>query len=534
MTAIWPGSVLLLASVAIASFADAGAPHPPHERDDHFTTSEQCAVCHTPAPGATALISPTGDDISPYGLWQGTMMANSFRDPYFRAQIIKESEAAGEQVQELCLRCHTPMVHHEARRTGSKLPRLADVEGDIFADDSVSCTVCHMIDSKGLGDPSTWSGRPNFTKERRIFGPYEDPATQPMQSLVNYTPTHAEHISDSALCATCHTLHTEHHGTPFPEQTPYLEWRNSLFNDENGKTERSRSCQECHMADLGETRLARNPAGFDFDIPVRKGYRGHTFVGGNAFMLDILAENAEELDVIAEPAALERAAAATRKQLAERTARLTVSEIERDEGNAKFSIEVENLTGHKFPTGYPARRAWLHVQVAIGRRLIFESGAVDEDTGRLVDVVDELDIPHVQTVRQPEDVVVYEMVAHDPNEVPTTFLTKMVGKQKDNRLLPLGWNAAGPHVEDTRPIGIGGDPDFVGGSDTVHFEVPLPERARGRLRVIARMYYQPVPPVWVDALRKVDAEECERFVRYYDAADKTPDNVAVDVRVERR
>ncbi|MCR9244346.1 MAG: cytochrome c family protein [bacterium] len=556
MTAYWPVPVLIAGSIAWCTFAAESASDSassdavpaaaivagpvdfdgdnPHERDEFFTTSEQCAVCHTPAPGATAMTGIGGEDISPYGLWQGTMMANSFRDPYFRAQIRKESAASGEAVQELCLRCHTPMEHHDARRTGKKRPRLADVEDSIFADDSVSCTICHMIDKRGLGDPSTWSGQPNFVKRRIINGPFENPATAPMQNLVNYTPVHGEHISSSALCATCHTLHTEHQGTVFPEQTPYLEWRNSVFSDEDGKTEASRSCQECHMADLGEARIARNPAGFDFNIPVRKGYRSHAIVGGNAFMLDMIGENAEELAAIAEPEIFSQMAAAARKQLAERTARLTISEIVREDGVAKFSIDVENLTGHKFPTGYPSRRAWLHVQLLSGRRLLFESGAVDEDTGRILEVADALRIPHVQTVKRPEDVVVYEMIAADPEGEPTTYLTKMVERKKDNRLLPRGWNAAGPHVKDTRPKGIGEDPDFAGGGDKVHFELPLPERVRGRLRVIARMYYQPVPPTWADALRDLDAEECQRFVRLYDEMDKTPDNVAFAVRVEAR
>ena len=45
---------------------------------------------------------------------------------------------------------------------------------------------------------------------------------------------------------------------------------------------------------------------------------------------------------------------------------------------------MENLTGHKFPTGHPYRRAWLHVRV-IDREgtTLFESGAVD-DEGRIV------------------------------------------------------------------------------------------------------------------------------------------------------
>ena len=61
---------------------------------DHFTDSNACALCHSAATTATALWSPTGDDVSPHGTWKATMMANSFRDPYWRAQVSKEVAAA--------------------------------------------------------------------------------------------------------------------------------------------------------------------------------------------------------------------------------------------------------------------------------------------------------------------------------------------------------------------------------------------------------------------------------------------------------
>ena len=515
---------LALLVVAVSSLAPAPQPRAAHDVD-HFTTSEQCAVCHTAAPGATAMLAKDGQDISPYGLWQGTMMANAFRDPYFRAQLRKETAAAGEAVQELCLRCHAPMLHHEARMNGKALPRLADAENDLLADDSVSCTVCHTIEAKGLGEAATFSGLPNFNQERKIFGPFADVATRPMQNMVRYTPTQGEHIRKAALCGSCHTLFTEHHGTPFPEQTPYLEWRNSQFSDENGKTEQSRTCQECHMAASDATRIARTPMGFDFNIPAREGYRQHAFVGGNAFMLGILDRHRDDLDVLAESSALQHMAELTRTQLAQRTARIALSPVAVDAGTGKFTVTIENLTGHKFPTGYPARRAWLHVAVQDGDKTLFEVGAYDGN-GRIAGIPDELALPHVDVVRRAEDVVVYEMSALDPEGKPTTYLTKMVERRKDNRLLPKGWDPKGPHVSDTGPVGIGADVDFTGGGDVVHFEVPLPAAIEGKLQVVAHLYYQTVPPAWVDSLRGIAAEECERFVRYYDAADKTPERVA--------
>jgi hypothetical protein len=392
--------------------------------------------------------------------------------------------------------------------------------------------VCHSIAARDLGAEVTFSGQPRFDTERHLFGPYADVATGPMLAQVRYTPMHGPHVQRSALCGSCHTLTTEHEGTPFLEQSPYLEWRNSEFSDEDGVTATSRSCQQCHMARTGATRIARNPMGLDFAIPVREGYAAHAFVGGNAFVLDLLQEHREELDVLAEPDALLRMAAATRRQLAEDTARLTIAPIARDQGNATFAVRVENLTGHKFPTGYPARRAWLHVELYDGQRLLFESGGFD-DQGHLVDVAKEHGLPHVQTVTQPGDVVVYELVATDPDGAPTTHLTRMVGKQKDSRLLPRGWRADGPHAADIAPVGTDGDADFGAGGDTVAFRIALPERVRGRLRVQAELRYQSVPPHWVDALRTVADDAAQRFVQMYDAAEKVPEVVATAFRRER-
>jgi hypothetical protein len=526
-----------LASVLLCSFApdapgavarDAVDAH----ADELFTTSEQCGVCHLTAVGARAMRDAEGEDVSPYATWQATMMANSFRDPYFHAQLQKETAAAGEQVQELCLRCHAPMLHHENVLAGKPAPRLADAEGDVFADDGVSCTVCHLMDGANFGKEESFSGRPTFTKDRRIFGPFADVAPRPMQMHVNYTPVHGPHVQKAALCATCHTLTTEHQGTPFKEQTPYLEWRNSEFSDERDGADpaKARTCQQCHMPRSAPTRIARNPMGFDFRIPEREGYAVHGFVGGNAFMLGLLRDHREELDVLAEPAQFDRTIAATKQQLAEATARLEVTPLVRDGGALAFGVKVENLTGHKFPTGYPARRAWLHVQVLRGGEVVFESGAHD-DKGRIRGVGDELSIAHPAVVTKASEAVVYEMVAAGPDGAPTTYLTKMTTKRKDTRLLPRGWTKDGPHADATAPIGVDGDADFAAGGDVAAFRVPLPA-GDGPCEVRATLRYQSVPPAWVDALRGLEAEQAKRFVGWYDAADKTPETVATARRGE--
>ena len=501
---------------------------------DRFAMAFECAVCHIAAPGATALKGQDGEDVSPFYTWQATLMANSFRDPYFRAQLQKETAASGEAVQELCLRCHTPLLHHEARLAGERLPRLEHAADELEADEGVSCTVCHTIAAAELGEPTTYSGLPNFDDTRTIFGPFDDVLVRPMQSQVRYTPKRGDHVRSSAMCATCHTLHTEHAGVAFPEQTPYFEWRNSEFSDErdDADPDKVRSCQQCHMPEVGRMRIARSPMGFDFrDAKPRDGVRSHAIIGGNALILDMLGKYADELFVEAEPEQVQALAAATRTQLAEQTARLSISALQREGGTLAFSIDVENLTGHKFPTGYPSRRAWLEVQVRIGDRVVFTSGAVGAD-GRLLGVEHELGMPHVDLVEREDQVVVYELVATDPDGAPTTFLTRMVGKQKDNRLLPRGYRADGPHFGDTAPVGVDGDEDFVGGGDRVRWRVALPDDVEGRCEVRARLLYQSVPPVWVDALRDVEAEEAQRFVAYYEAAERLHEVVATARRPE--
>ncbi len=516
---------MLLALISGTAVAQRGRQAP----DSHFRVGADCARCHSVAPTASAMRSQTGDDVSPHGLWQATMMANSFRDPYFHAQMERESKG-DPAAQELCLRCHAPMAHHEQRMRGKPDVRLQDVAADPMAKDGVSCTVCHQIAPEGLGTESTFSGRPAIVDDRRIFGPFPDPATAPMRNMVGYTPTQSLHVRESALCATCHTLVTEHHGEKFPEQSPYLEWRNSEFTTESGASDTSRSCQECHMPETGSTRIARNPMGREFLIPVRDGYRAHAFVGGNAFMLDMLRKNRDELQVQATDASLERMALATRRQLGEDTARLQIEGLEQKDGAVFFSVRVENRTGHKFPTGYPSRRAWLHVQVRQGAKVVFESGAFTED-GRLRDVDDELALPHVTMVESPKDVPVFELSAQDGDGKPTTSLTQMARKRKDTRLLPRGYRADGPHPEETRPVGIGADLDFTAGGDSVAYRTALPSGGEGRIQVIAWLHYQTIPPAWADALRSEEGEAGKRFVRLYDAMDKQPETVAVVTKI---
>ena len=106
----------------------------------------------------------------------------------------------------------------------------------------------------------------------------------------------------------------------------------------------------------------------------------------------------------------------------------------------QMDVSVENLTGHKFPTAYPSRRAWLHVVVRDrGGRTVFESGALNADGSIQGNDNDENAArfePHYREIKSSDEVQIYEPILKDADGHVTTGLSNAVGYLKDNRLLP--------------------------------------------------------------------------------------------------
>jgi hypothetical protein len=491
-----------------------------------FAHSDECVACHN------GLTTPSGEDVSIGSTWRSTMMANSARDPYWQAAVRRETldhPRHSAAIQDECAACHMPMstrIERTAGGTGQAFAHLP-IAGDgsplhRLAADGISCTVCHQIAPDRLGTRESFNS--NFvmtptpaTGVRPIFGPHavDRGRRTIMRSVTGFEQAEAPHVTQSELCATCHTLITDAYGPggevigSLPEQMNYQEWQHSDFNRER------RSCQSCHMPRADGPIRASSVLGDARDALAR-----HVFVGGNAFMVRLLNRYRSELGVEALPAELEATAVATIRQLQRETAELSLSAPSVADGVLAFDVTIRNLAGHKFPTGYPSRRAWLHVTVRNENGAVtFESGAFDPTGAILGNDADRNARsfePHYEEITSADQVQIYEPILGDRAGVPTTGLLTAVRYLKDNRLLPRGFDKRTAALE----IGVVGtaadDPDFGGAGDRVRYRVPV--TGDGAFRVDVELRYQPIAFRWARNLEGYDAPEPARFVRYYAAA----------------
>jgi hypothetical protein len=179
-----------------------------------------------------------------------------------------------------------------------------------------------------------------------------------------------------------------------------------------------------------------------------------------------------------------------------------------------FDVVVTNLTGHKFPTGYPSRRAWLHVTVRDREgAVVFESGGITK-AGSIVgndhDAAGTTFEPHHEEITTSDAVQIYESIMGTPTGVPTTGLLQATQYLKDNRLLPRGFDKRTAAAE-IAVVGAATDPNFTGQGDRVRYRMPM--SGPGTIEVELR--YQPIGFRWAQNLAAYDAPEPRRFVGYF-------------------
>jgi len=513
-------SLVWISSLCLAPFGS--STELPSSTSSLFSASGNCVFCHDQWGGA--LTDQQGRSVSITADWSGTMMAHAFKDPLWRAVMEVETvQNPGLKgfIENKCQTCHAPMARTQHHKDKGTPYAYAQGKKSQLAADGVSCTLCHQIQPDKLGHPDSFTGQYVIKGKRQIFGPYPDVFTMPMQHHVDYTPQFGAQVQNSALCATCHTLYTpilDAANKPvgqFPEQVPYLEWQAS------DHARAGKHCQDCHMPRLEEAiRISARPPWLD----PRKPFWRHQFVGGNAFMVQLLAGREQALQPHADEERLAVTAEMAREQL-RRAAELKV-DGRREKQTLTLDVDVINRAGHKFPTGHPYRRAWLHVQVRDqDGKVLFESGATDA-SGRLSVLPNNL-APHFDEISRPDQVQIYEAAMVDGTGERTYALLRAVAYLKDNRIPPQGFA-----VEDTASdIAIRGeavrDVNFNAGGngrDRVVYRIDLGP-AEGTVTATVDLFYQSVPPEAVERLAAYQTPEARRFTKLYRGADKSPETV---------
>lgn len=567
-------------------------PHGP----EMFLTSDQCIGCHDATQSNAAppnmIYPPDGNadaivNLSPYGEWSASMMGLAGRDPIFYAQL--ESELAlhpdhATYIQDTCFSCHGVMGKRQLQldkgqdanfnqemvfATGSD----EDAKYGALARDGISCLVCHHISEKDLGEFSTFTGNFHTGPADKIYGPYHDVIPKPMKNALGIKPVFGEQITTSAMCGSCHTVvlpvlggcdrksdNKNAQGQDiFYEQTTYLEWLNSSYQNEtkeyNGAI--AKSCQDCHMPKdyrplnaQGYVDLAFRIANIedetfadvenrlpdkDLHMKVRDEYSRHTLLGINLFGMSMFQQFPEILGISTkDPMAtfgnpvspLITAQEASLRLAQQDSVKVEVTDIQQTKDYLETKVSVRNLVGHHFPSGVGFRRAFIEFKVEDENgNILWISGGTNAagvilngDDGEplpseFFDMVDgeQAYQPHYQVIERQNQVQIYEELIKNPAGKFTTSFLSLCQKVKDNRLQPLGWKIDGPYAEETKPDGNAEqDCEYVSdkhcasygkgspGRDLITYKVPLAKLKEKPAYVSATMYYQSIPPYYLN------------------------------------
>jgi hypothetical protein len=481
---------------------------------DTFAVPSACTPCHANY-GATA--------VEPYRNWQGSMMAQSGRDPLMLAALAIANQDA-PHAGETCLRCHYPKGWLEGRS-------VPEDGSAMTADDrqGVQCTICHrLVDPfpaaenppqdtailAALGAPVPLLGSAMMVLDPldRLRGPFDvvtdlgfDPHAPTRTTIVS--PFHAS----SDVCGTCHNVENplftrdlsgeyvlnalDTPGTPgqgFPEQSTYSEWAASTYATTGVPAPQFgrnltvvSTCQDCHMpavsgrdANLG---IPRD------DLPL------HELVGGNTFVPHVLPYHPAFGGEVNGPLLEETVGKAT--NMLRRAATVAM-----DLAGGTLTVRVTNETGHKLPTGYPdGRRMWLHVRAYdAARAVVFESGRYLFATADLVGYGAQSGDPdydpnlHVWEAVHGTSPALAALVGGTPG--PSEHLILGNVREKDNRIPPRGFTNAAYDAFDGAPVGA----TYADGQYWDEVTYPVGAAA---VQAEATLYYQTASREYVEFLR---------------------------------
>lgn len=493
--------------------------------NDVFSSAGTCDHCHGKDPSGLASVDGEGGDINLVDDWSSSIMANSAIDPYWRAKVSEEVFLHPElqsEIENTCTKCHAPLGNFAHQMTSTGNYTISQMVADPVALDGVSCLACHR--QMPQPEVAQHTGHLVFDPNQISYGPFTDPLITPMALYSGYTPEHGNHITDSKLCAGCHSLVTKTidlegnlTNNDFVEQATWHEWLNSSYPEQNI------TCQKCHLQ-IAEGQQVILAAGYD--TPPRSPFGLHTLAGGNTLMLKMLRDNRTALQIFASEQQFNETIAATLNELQNNSLEIEIVNTERSEDTLYLDLKLRNKTGHKLPSGYPARKMSVHVTLNnADNSTIFKSGGFDEEyyiTGENSPYE-----PHHNIIDSEDKVQVYEMVMGDINSERTNVLNRGFVHLKDNRLVPLGFSSAIAGA-DTTEIVLGTlDSDFNynptegSGTDIIHYKIPLDEYT-GEASISVEVFYQSIPPTFTEQLFTLNTPEIEAFSGMMESVDQSP------------
>ena len=354
----------------------------------------------------------------------------------------------------------------------------------------------------------------------------------PMVLYEGFRPVYSDHMNMSKVCSACHTLITNtvdlngnYTGGSFVEQATYHEWLNSAYPVDNI------TCQNCHMPKVLDGVVIAND---NQALQPRSPFNEHVFAGANVFMLTMLKNNKDKLGIEAADRLFDSTITATTQMLQRKALSLDLVLDSVTSDSAFFKIKLENKAGHKFPSGYPSRRAVLQfVVLKTNGDTVFQSGVFNDDFSVRGETVNFE--PHHAVISQNNEPQIYELVMGDVNHQFTSVLERSAFLLKDNRIPPVGFTTSFASYDTTKISSDAlADPDFNKngltegtGIDYMRFHVPVAGLA-GQLKVKTKVYYQSVPPKWLKEMFTFTSAEIDTFKTMFNAANKTPVLVAED------
>ena len=211
-------------------------------------------------------------------------------------------------------------------------------------------------------------------------------------------------------------------------------------------------------------------------------------------------------------------------------------------------IRLKNKAGHKFPSGYSSRRAFIEFVVeSFEGDTLFHSGKLDATGARIINS-DEVGLsdyePHYDFIDSEDKVQIYEIVAGDVEGTPTNILERAAETLKDNRLVPYGFSQNHSVYDTTRVEGEALfdpnfnsiDSEFGTGTDDIIYSIPnefIQDTYDGIVRV--NVWYQSMPPRWIESLFDYESPEIDSFREMYEANGAQPiliQHLEVDVAFE--